>query len=185
MRQLSSILLLSIHLFNLAGYTLLFRFLQQQNNKTTLEHIEKGYYSDKDLVLVKVPVTVPYSVDGNEYERIDGEIEWGGVHYNYVKRKYQNDTLYILCLPNTVQTKLRKAEKQYADHVNEAPAQKNNDTNIKKVTLSGEYENNEIVYPQPGILVPEEHHYLSFSTPLLHIYSKCIIQPPDAEVAPC
>lgn len=182
MRQLFSILLLSLHVFNLAGYTLMFRFLQRQNSKTTLEHIENGNYSDKDLVLVKVPVTVPYSVDGKEYERIDGEIEWGGVHYNYVKRKYLNDTLYLLCLPNTTQTRLRNAEQQYANHVNDIPAQSNSNSQVKKVSISGEYENYEIIYPQPGIFISEEHQYLTFSSPLLHIYSKCIIQPPDAAV---
>jgi len=182
LRQLFSILLISLHVFNLAGYTLMFRFLQHQNSKTTLEHIENGYYSDKDLILVKVPVTVPYSVDGNDYERIDGEIEWGGVHYNYVKRKYLNDTLYLLCLPNTTQTRLRNAEQQYANHVNDLPAPKSKDTNIKKVSISGEYENYEIIYPRPGMLLAEEQFYHSFSSPILYIYSKCIIQPPDAAV---
>lgn len=179
MKKSFAILLLVIHVFNLAGYTLLFGFLQQQNYKATLAQIERGAYSDEDLILVKVPMTIPYSTNWNDYERYDGEIEWGGVHYNYVKRKLQNDTLYVMCLPNTVQTNLHKAQKQYADHVNDLPAQKKNDTGVKKVSLAGEYDQLQINYFCSIISYPQKQQYIGFSSPLLHEYSNCIIQPPD------
>ncbi|MCC6287526.1 MAG: hypothetical protein IT249_06550 [Chitinophagaceae bacterium] len=180
LKKIFAILLLFVHVFNLAGYTLLFGFLQQQNTKTTLAQIENGQYSDKDLILVKVPMVIPYSTNWKDYERYDGEIEWGGVHYNYVKRKLQNDTLYVLCLPNTVQTNLHKAQKQYADHVNDLPSQKKNDSCIKKVSLAGEYDQHETVYFSCVIPYQQAQQYMAFSSSLLHEYSHCIIQPPDA-----
>ncbi len=183
MKKYFAILLLTIHAFNLGGYTLLFGFLQQQNNISTTRQIENGDYSDKDLILVKVPMSLPYGTNWKEYERYDGEIEWGGTHYNYVKRKLQNDTLYVLCLPNETQTKLQNAKKQYSNHVNDMPTQKKADPVVKKSSLSGDYVQNEITHAYFGIPHPEQYFYFGFSSSLLSAYIHCIIQPPDAITA--
>lgn len=180
MKKVFAISLFVIHVFNIAGYTLLFRLLQQQSSKKALTQIEKGQYSDEDLILVKVPMAVPYSTNWKDYERYDGEIEWGGVHYNYVKRKLYNDTLYVLCLPNVTQTRLHDAQKQYADHVNDLPTQKKNDSGVKKASLAGEYDQYETAYPCCIMPSRQKQQYISFSSSLLKKYSNCITQPPDA-----
>lgn len=180
LNKIFAIIILSLHFFNIGGYELLFRFQQQKNSKQTSQKIEKGNYSNAELVLLKVPVAVPYSTEQSEYEQYDGEIEWGGAHYNYVKRKIQNDTLYLLCLPNERLTKLRKAQHTYADKVNDFPSssQKNNDGTIKKIISSGEYDQVNYLYSVPTILAVNNQIASRFSSVLIHTDIETIIQPP-------
>jgi hypothetical protein len=41
------------------------------------------------------------------------------VHYNYVKRKLYNDTLILLCLPNTEKTRVFNARETFFSLVND------------------------------------------------------------------
>jgi hypothetical protein len=45
-----------------------------------------------ETILLKIPVAVPYQIDSEGYERVDGEFEHQGEFYRLVKQKYQNDT---------------------------------------------------------------------------------------------
>lgn len=184
MKKVFAILLFSVHLFNLAGYTLVFRLLSQQNTTQTLQHIEEGNYSDDDLILVKVPVLLPYASDWSEYERYSGEIEWGGVHYNYVKRKVLNDTLYLMCLPDMNRTKLSDAHDQYTRKVNgdTNTSQKGSDTSAKVIVLSGEYTASETGYAlnHPAGII--QKNYRLFSDRLMQTDSETAIQPPDISI---
>lgn len=159
----------------------MFHCLQQTNSYQTLQHIEKGNFSEEELVLVKVPVLLPYSSNWNEYERYDGEIEWGGMHYNYVKRKILNDTLYLLCLPDVKRSALEQAHKSYAQQVNDfsAPSQKGKQTSIKTPALANEFVQAREAYNLQAPFIAVKNNYLNFSTPLIFTDSDCIIQPPD------
>lgn len=177
-------MLFSVHLFNLAGYRLLFSYLQEQNDSQTLHHIEAGNYADKDLVLVKIPIMLPYTTNWKEYERYDGEIEWGGVHYNYVKRKILNDTLFLLCLPDIKGTRLADAHNQYAGEMNGQTAfpQKGKERPIKLVVASVEYIQTQSVYSIARPEALQQGEQLRFSATLAETDLDCLIQPPDASL---
>jgi hypothetical protein len=81
--------------------------------------IDRSDYDDKDLVEVKVPVNLPYQTNWQDFERYDGEIQIAGVHYNYVKRKLQNDTLILMCIPNAEKMKLFNARETFFSLVND------------------------------------------------------------------
>jgi len=67
-------------------------------------------------------------------------VEFNGTHYNYVKRKISNDTLYILCQPNYSKTKLVNEKTNYAGAVNDSPLNKKFPTSsLKKDIHPGEY----------------------------------------------
>ena len=71
---------------------------------------------------------------------MDGEIDINGTHYNYVKRRVNNDTLYLLCIPNQAKTRLLNSKCDYAKQVSDSPAsEKNSKSAIKKVNLAPEY----------------------------------------------
>ncbi len=123
-------------------------------------------------------MALPYGPNWKDYERYEGEIDWGGVHYNYVKRKLQNDTLYVLCLPNNVQTKLRKAEAHYTRHVNDLPAQNKAETKLQKVARA-EYLSQQVIVLTEVAAVYSPQCYPSYHTSLLHPFSECLIEPPD------
>ena len=74
------------------------------------------------------------------FERIDGNVEFNGIHYNYVKRKISKDTLYILFKPNCAKTKLVNEKTNYAGDVNDAPSNKKFPaSSVKKDINPGEY----------------------------------------------
>ena len=181
MRNFFTILLLAVHFFNLAGHSMLFRYLLQNSSEKAVQRIENGHYSDEELVLVKVPVLLPYSTNWKEYERYDGEIEWNGVHYNYVKRKIQNDTLYLLCLPDKDRSKLQDAQFAYAKQVNDTPAgpEKGSAKQVKKLFFEKECVRRDHSYAINKLMQPNRSVYNDYSSALVQEYADCLIQPPD------
>lgn len=156
----------------------MFRGLQEHNTRSVSKQIDKGDYAEEDLVLVKIPLTLPYAPNQDDYERYEGAIDWGGIHYNYVKRKLQNDTLYVLCLPNEQQTKLRKAGAHYAGHMNDLPARDKAETKLQKLARAEYLPQQAIALVETAVahspaMYPPQH------SALLHPFTECLIQPPD------
>jgi hypothetical protein len=119
LKKLIAILLLAIQLFNLAGYSLVFRYFITQSEQKFVKQLDERQYNDADLVLISVPLNLPYMQNWTEFERVDGMVEMEGVTYNYVKRRVFNDTLYVMCLPNQQRNQLVKAKSIYAAEVND------------------------------------------------------------------
>lgn len=132
-------MLLAIHLFNLAGYTLLFDYFIQRSNEQLTHQLNEHQYNDNDLIEVKIALHTPYLSNWSDYERVDGEAEVNGIYYTYVKRKINNDTLYLLCLPNKNKTRLNAARIEYANKVQDVPGTKDHGT-LKKNPAGNEYQ---------------------------------------------
>jgi hypothetical protein len=62
---------------------------------------------------LKVAMNLPYQTSRSSFERYDGEIELNGTMYKYVKRKVANDTLYLMCIPNTKKMRLETAKNDF------------------------------------------------------------------------
>ncbi|MEJ7912332.1 MAG: hypothetical protein WKF70_04200, partial [Chitinophagaceae bacterium] len=78
------------------------------------QRADKNEYTDAELVSIKTKLNLPYYSTSSQFERAYGSINVAGVHYDYVKRRIYNDTLELLCLPNTVRTDLQKAGNEIA-----------------------------------------------------------------------
>jgi len=74
--------------------------------------IDEGNYDAAALIEVKIPLRLHYYSSSLHYERYYGEAEVSGTYYSYVMRKVINDTVYLLCLPNTSKSALEKARTQ-------------------------------------------------------------------------
>ena len=146
MRKLASIFFLIVLLFNLAGYSFLFQFLMAKADTQAVAQLDETLYNDNDLLEVKMPLNMPYITGSNSFERVDGQLEYGGVHYNYVKRKVSRDTVYILCLPNVSKTRLCKAKAAYGKEAADLPVNKKNSETVKKASLTTEYTCNKDPY---------------------------------------
>jgi hypothetical protein len=131
--------LLAVHLFNLAGYTLLFNYYMQQSDQQLTLQLDNNEYNDNELIEVKIALHTPYLSSWSAYERVDGEVEANGVFYSYVKRKIHNDTLYLLCLPNENKTRLHAARAAYAGKVNDVPTNAKDTGALKKNPAGSEY----------------------------------------------
>lgn len=139
LKKTIAILLLVIYLFNLAGYTLVFRYFITQAETGFISRLDQKKYDDADLVQISIPLYLPY-VQNSNYERVDGTVENDGIQYNYVKRRVHNDTLYVLCLPNHQKSLLLKGRASYAGNANDFATNKKENT-AKKVAFGAEYNN--------------------------------------------
>ena len=114
MKRLTAILLLGIFSFNLFGYRLVASLLETSANAKMELALDENDYTDNDLVSIKQPTNLPYYQNSKAFQRVDGEIEIDGVYYKYVKRRIFNDSLEMLCIPNTPKMKIMAAKADFS-----------------------------------------------------------------------
>jgi hypothetical protein len=112
-------LLLSLLLFNWIGYRLISGLMEQQVSQALEAKIDRQDYVESDLIEMRVALNLPYQNDQAEFERITGEIEIGGKHYKYVKRRIERGELVVMCLPNQTKTKIENTRDDYFKMVND------------------------------------------------------------------
>lgn len=183
LRKILVILLLGVHLFNLGGYRLVFSNLADKMSNQMVARIDRSDYNDKDLIEIKVPVNLPYQTNWEDFERYDGEIQIAGVHYNYVKRKLQNDTLILMCIPNTDKMKLFNARETFFSLVNDLQQNdsgKEHPLPVKPVKIfMAEYvpDKNDFSLTSPLNLITT--YIQAPNAGLLSIYKESPAQPPE------
>ena len=130
MKRAAAILLLFIFLFNWFGYRLLSDYLQHRADTQLESQLDQHQYNEASLIEIRVPLNMPYQNVSSDFERYDGEIEFNGIHYKYVKRKVTNGDLVLLCLPNENRMRLMNARDEFFKLVNDLqnPSQDKNPT---------------------------------------------------------
>jgi len=68
---------------------------------------------------MRVSLNLPYQNDQADFERVNGEIEIDGTHYNYVKRRIENGQLIVMCIPNQRKTKIENSRDDYFKLIND------------------------------------------------------------------
>lgn len=106
LKKLITCMLLFVHLLNIGGQLALYEFLVYRSDKLFNEQISQNNYKIDDLVEVKIPVSMPTIQDWKEYVYISGQVQLKSHCYNYVKLKITRDTMYLMCIPTYVKTKL-------------------------------------------------------------------------------
>jgi hypothetical protein len=119
MKRAAAILLLLIFLFNWFGYRLLSDYLQHRADTQLEAQLDQQQYNKASLIEIRVPLNMPYQSISSDFERYDGEIEFNGIHYKYVKRKVENGELVLLCLPNENRMRLQSARDEFFKLVND------------------------------------------------------------------
>ncbi len=105
--------------------------LQFKTSQDLVQRLDNLDYSDDETVTLKVPMAIPYHIDSDEYERVDGEIEHQGEFYRLVKQKLVKDTLYIVCIKDTESKRLKQALADYVKTFTDKPSTPNHhQTNI-------------------------------------------------------
>ncbi|MEO5995749.1 MAG: hypothetical protein ABIN89_03510 [Chitinophagaceae bacterium] len=118
-KKIASIFFLSVFLFNWFGYRLLSIVLEDRANSALVAELDKDQYDDSALITIKLPSNLPYYTNSKHYERMDGELEINGMHYNYVKCRIYKDTVEYLCIPNQIRTRLSNARDEFYKLVND------------------------------------------------------------------
>jgi hypothetical protein len=130
MKRAAAILLLIIFLFNWFGYRLLSDYLQHRADTQLESQLDQHQYNEASLIEIRIPLNMPYQNVSSDFERYDGEIEFNGIHYKYVKRKVTNGELVLLCLPNENRMRLMNARDEFFKLVNDLknPSQEKSST---------------------------------------------------------
>jgi regulatory protein YycI of two-component signal transduction system YycFG len=144
LKKLTAIFLVIVFLFNLGGYRLWFYFEQNNSDESIEASIDKAEYDEDDLLTIKVPLSLPYQNDTKDFERIEGEINFNGKIYKYVKRKIEKGEFVLLCLPDKNKMKIEEAKEDFFKYSNDLgqtnsnKQEKSKAISIKKT--SGEYD---------------------------------------------
>ena len=104
---------------------------QQQTAQLELQ-LDNKEYDAAMLVELRVPVSLPYQTDWKEFERVDGEIEFNGMHYKYVERKLEGGEMIYKCIPDNSKKQLINARENFFKLVNDLqtqPSGKESNTN--------------------------------------------------------
>lgn len=93
--------------------------MQRKSDSHLEAQLDKNLYDESHLLELKIPVNLPYQISWSSFERYDGEIELNGILYKYVKRKVNNDTLYLMCIPNQQKMELQTAKNDFFKNTND------------------------------------------------------------------
>ncbi len=133
MKKFASIAFVVIILFNTVGYYGVFLGLHIKNDLTMSKALADDIYDEANTITVKVPVSIPYLPDQEEFERVEGEIEHNGQLYRMVKQRYAKDTLTVICIKDTQHQRINLALSDYVKTVTDkAPDSKP----VSKITIS-------------------------------------------------
>ncbi|HTF18999.1 MAG TPA: hypothetical protein VK658_13050 [Chryseolinea sp.] len=122
MRRTLAISLLAVFLFQLVGYYFVYLGFSVRANKELISRLDAHDYSADETLTLKIPFTLPYWMNAETFERVDGDFEYQGQFYKLVKQKLSNDTLYVVCIKNTGEKKLFDALSNYIKLANDLPA---------------------------------------------------------------
>lgn len=126
-------------MFNMGGYALVYQYFIHQSDVQMVKQIFDNKINDAKLIEIKIPVHMPTIQDWSEYEVITGQIQLKDAYYNYVRLRMTRDTMYFICVPNTVKTNLVKANVITAKEINDVPLSKKGDASVKKINTLSEY----------------------------------------------
>lgn len=151
-----------------------------------MAQIEEGNYDPGLLVEMKVPLRTPYYSSTMMYERYYGEIDLDGNYYSYVKRKVQNDTVYILCLANRDKSELNKIIMEKISSLSGdekgSPVKKSAEIAIKKHATSPDYVQQDIRNVLNHVTKGINNTHRVFTSPLYNLFPEKPYRPPEAGI---
>jgi len=119
LRKSAAIILLLILLFNMIGYRVWFYYAEQKADMAMESRLDKDQYDINDLISITVPLDNPYQLEQRNFQRIDGEINFQGKNFKYVKRKVTDGKLILLCIPDARKMVLKKGKAEYGNAAND------------------------------------------------------------------
>lgn len=115
MKKVLSLGLLLVFLFNVGGYYIVFWGLRLQSDHNLSTRLDANQYDEAETIELKIPVSLPYPIYEQDFQRVDGGFEHDGEHLKMIKHKYKNDTLYIVCIRDVETGKLVETMNSYLE----------------------------------------------------------------------
>jgi hypothetical protein len=121
LKKVFAIALLLLFLFNVGGYYFMFYGLTYQANKQLVQRFDNDDYSEEETITLKIPITLPYPIFEDDFQRVNGEFEYQGEHYKLVKQKLEGDTVYVVCYRDYTIKRILNAFSDFAKFSNDLP----------------------------------------------------------------
>jgi len=187
LKRFAAILFLAVLSFNWLGYKLVFQYLENRHNTHLEAKLDKGDYDEKELISIKTASHLPYyNSSSEEFERWDGQIVVNGIQYKYVKRRFYNDSVELLCIPNMTAMKLKEARQDYYRISNDLQSDASKKQDQSKVpafkNLLNEYCEDIREWDAAQVAV-KQTHYSSYSLFISQYVGDNPGQPPDVNQA--
>ena len=170
-------------MFNIVGYKFVANYFESKATQDLQNLLDQNSYSDADLISFKFESSLPYHSNSKEFETMNGNIDINGVNYQYVKMRFYNDSLEILCIPNILNSSIKNSQndfaKQLIDNTASSQTKKSPSNQIVKTTISDfTLEHHFDIYKQIYIskLRHDAYHIIDRSFDFLH----SLDQPPEA-----
>ena len=98
MKRVAILIILIVFLLNAVGFYGILLGLQLKFASEVNKQLDEDQYTTSDAITFRVPMSIPYSIEEQDYHRVTGEFEHEGEVYRLVKQKLYKDTLYIVCV---------------------------------------------------------------------------------------
>jgi len=112
-RKVVAILLVVLLLFNVLGFYGLLVSLRLKTTEDLVQRLDCDDYTESETITLKMPTSLPYTSDEEDYKRVDGEIEFNGEFFRLVKQKLSKDTVYIVCIRDTESGRIERSLNDY------------------------------------------------------------------------
>ena len=126
LKKAVAIFLVFLLLFNSLGFYGLLQGLQYKNTIDLVKRLDNEQYSKEETITLKLPFTIPYQLNTNDYERVDGQIQIEGEFYRLVEQKLSRDTLYIVCIKDYASDRFMETLEDYVKTFTDQPSQAKN-----------------------------------------------------------
>lgn len=95
--------------------------MQHQAREKLLHRFDSNNYQDHELVVLSFPITLPYPVSSDEPTRASGNFQYNGKEYRLVQQRFENDTLFVICIKDTESMRIASAINEYIQIANDLP----------------------------------------------------------------
>ncbi|MET7258071.1 hypothetical protein [Dyadobacter fermentans] len=96
MKKVFSILMCTLLLYNIMGFPLVYWIGEYFADGHSGE-LATGDILPEELLVLKIPIMVPYQTDWQVAEQAEGRLRRGDDFYQIVEQQLMNDTLYVKC----------------------------------------------------------------------------------------
>lgn len=187
MKKIAAILLMGVLLFNWFGYWFVADYFENRASEQMQAQLDIDNYSEVELISIKVPLSLPYGPNSKNFEKVEGNIDINGINYQYVKRRFYNDTLELMCIPNTAKTTIKNAREEFSklanDFVNFSTSKKSANTHNHTVKYSVQDFTSDHYFDIHQVHLSLNPIYsLSAYPENSFIYLQKLIQPPEASI---
>lgn len=179
MKRAASIFLVLVHLLNIFGYPGLFFGWEALNNEEVCLDLDSDNYAGSEALTLRIPLSLPYASNHDNYERVNGVFEYEGVMYRLVKQKLYNDTLYVICSRDKVGQHIKHAIQDLAHLMNEHPAGDKTSSGKLWAKIVKDFETARKLDISPLLSASRINNFHHQTSTYSHSYSNSIDHPPS------